>query len=149
MSVCKFCLGTLPKGAKKCTACGELCGVMGSLYRGVPLLSIIVAVGSLGIAYLQFTDKQTAVKERNDAVSAKEVAVEAESKALNNLQASESVVRALTANIDIKSKNKVFRTYEIRPSQQSFRAVEKEAERNPDDQQLKEKLILYKAFKLN
>jgi hypothetical protein len=144
-SACKFCGEALSRSAlaKKCKACGEPQGwrvyFWGMILKYIPLasaLSVVVALASLYIAYLQQQATQRA-EIRRDAAQAQKQTVE---------RASNQAIERLTRQLPEHAKQNILRSLDLRPHT-NLNQLENEVEKAPLDSQKREKLFLYRALK--
>lgn len=83
---CPYCKEEIKEGAKKCQVCGEFLGLRGKLKNFTGpfggMLSILIPVGALGLACLEFHARNVAVAEKKVAVANEEIAVEVRDEAV-------------------------------------------------------------------
>ena len=150
MKKCKFCGETLSEPAKKCRSCGEPQGWhvygWGMILKYIPLLSalsVLVALGSLYIAYLenQATRRARAGEER----AQQQVRVTTARLDTVERAASRAMIR-LRKQLPESAGEDILRSLELRNGT-TERDLEANVGRAPLDVWEREKLFLYRAFK--
>ena len=124
---CEYCREAIAKGARKCKVCGEPFYLVGKALKVAPLMSIVMTILSLGLAYFGVS----ATKESGD-LRAKEVAAH---QALRDM--AEKLPEPKTREIIDK----------IGMNDSIFREKEIEARRDPRNIELQRKLLIYRAIK--
>ena len=143
MRKCKFCGESLKEDVKKCTTCGELCGLRGWLLRYVPLTSVIVALGLLYIAYLEIQATGHATVRAEAAQSEARLAV---SQLYVKEKAADRAIGDLARKLPESSKEDIVKDLRLPPST-TIEQLEQRAEREPGNSDLQKKLFLYRALK--
>lgn len=115
MKECKFCREAIHSQAHVCKECGEL---QGQFRRGIrfisSVLSLLVALGSLGIAYLQYDEaKLSRVYER--------AATEAVTEIVGALDETSRMKLRTKLSRDLKEETSLQRELQARPMDQSVR----------------------------
>jgi len=161
---CPYCKEEIITGARKCKICGEFLGVSSRLKRFTGLiggvLSLIISIGSLGLAYLELqgrikaeNDKKIAIEEKNEAVEQKIKAEEVTEQTMSILNKVPKEVIIDVANselnrVDNKTKAAYHRMmndrYSLADTEEQFRNV---IEKNPDNEIAKRGLIYSKVLK--
>lgn len=146
MSECVFCGTPLEKAVKKCKACHEPQGwkvyASGMLLKYTPLLSAIVAVGALTIAFSESRSarharmqEQVARSAAQDAILRRQTQAIAADQALADLKSKlpESTQRNLLTNLEL-------------PPRTTLEQLESQAEQAPDNVRLHKKVFLFRAL---
>lgn len=147
---CRFCGETLSGSVKKCKWCGEPQGwriyFWGMTLKYKPLVSgvsVVVALGSLYIAYLQHQATRRA-EAREETAQAQ---VQKTTSRLHTIErAANRVIGRLARELPESAKENVLRSLELRPGATLY-DLEAEAQRAPFDSEKREKLFLYRALK--
>jgi len=119
---CEFCRESIAKGARKCKICGEPFYFTGKALKVVPLLSIVMTLLSLGLAYFGVN----ATKQAGD-LQVKEVAAN---------QALRDMAEKLP-----EDKSKII-INDLRLNDMRYRQIEKEARKEPRNIELQRKHYL-------
>ena len=143
MRKCKFCGGSLKEDVKKCTTCGELCGLRGWLLRYVPLTSVIVALGLLYIAYLEIQATGHATVRAKAAQSEARMAV---SQLHVKERAADRAIRDLARKLPESSREDIVKDLRL-PPRTTLEQLEEQAKRAPENSDLQRKLFLYRELK--
>ena len=127
---CPYCKEEIKEGAKKCKVCGELLGSRGRLKSLTSvlggLLSILIPVGSLFIAYLEHQGRVQAVQEK----------VIVEQEAERDKKATEDILRQIPAEFISRQAAR-----DLRPSgEPEFEAVPPDEESQRRAGEIKELL---------
>jgi|GEM_PF-1752676 len=152
MMTCRFCGEALSKSdsVKKCKACGEPQGwrvyFWGMILKYIPLvsaLSVVVALASLYIAYLQHQATRRA--EAQEVLA--QAQVQKTTSQLHTIErAADQAIERLTRELPESAKQNVLRSLELRQGT-TLHELEGEVEKAPFDSHKREKLFLYRAFK--
>lgn len=133
---CRFCRQTIHPEAEICSACQEPQGGFRGVVRIVSsFLPSLVALGSLGIAYLQYAAMVDARAEEQLARDAEEAAVEA----------SEDALTTLVDNLSLTQRD-VNQLHERLPVlKEDLGEVRRKAKDNPADPAARRDLLLRKV----
>ena len=135
---CRFCLDPINPQARICKACGEPQGLFRRGRRFVSaVLSLLVALGSLGIAFLQYSGAQVA---RSYERAARSDAVEARVEAV---AAGAAVARIVTA-FDPDTRAQLRGT--LLPTLDAESTLERDLQERPKDVRLRRDLLLQEAL---
>jgi hypothetical protein len=146
MRKCKFCGGSLKENVKKCTTCGELCGLRGWVLRYVPLTSVtsvIVALGSLYIAYREIQATGQATVRAEAAQSEARLAV---SQLHVKEKAADRAIRDLARKLPESSRDDILKDLRL-PPRTTLEQLEEQAKRAPENSDLQRRLFLFRELK--
>jgi hypothetical protein len=133
---CKFCHESIHQRARLCKACGQPQGLLRQSGRFISaLLTPMVALGSLGIAYAQYLDAANARTAERHARAAEQSQVQASNAAVEEIMASlDNASRtALTRNLPRISKSRI--------------QLEQELKAKPTDTMVRKDLLLRKYMR--
>jgi len=159
---CPYCKEEIKAGAKKCKICGEFLGFSSRLKRFIGLLggflSLIITIGSLGLAYLEYQGRIQAEEDKNVAVEEKRMAFEEKAMAEEETRLTLSVLEKVPKHIieglarsefeaadnEVKPVFRMMMNKEFAPAEMRFMELIK---RNPDDEKAKRGLIYSRVLK--
>lgn len=133
---CKFCHESIHQRARLCKACGQPQGLFRQSGRFISaLLTPMVALGSLGIAYAQYLDAANARTAERQARAAEQSQVQASNHAVEEIMASlDNASRAaLTRNLPRITKSQI--------------QLEQELKAKPTDPMVRKELLLRKIMR--
>jgi len=143
MRQCKYCREPIEENAKKCKTCGEPFYLIGKILKFTPLFSIIIAVGSLAIAFTEIKEKQKATR-RADVAEKAHVEV---SRELNTKEiAADQALREIAQKLPATSKDVMINDLRL-PARATLRQLEDRAKSTPTDADLQRKVFLFRALK--
>lgn len=133
---CKFCHELIHQRARLCKACGQPQGLLRRSGRFVSaMLTPIVALGSLGIAYAQYLDATNARIAERHARAAEQ----------SQVQASNAAVEEIMASLDNASRAVLSRRLPRITKSQS--QLEQELKTKPTDPIVRKDLLLRKYIR--
>ena len=142
---CKFCRDPIHPNARICKACGEPQDLFrrgGRLISG--MLSLLVALGSLAIAFLQYSEAQAArgaaQEARVDASEARGDAQEARVEAVAAQAALNTIVNSLEDDPRAKLRDR------LSPTLRDQGTLERERKERPTDERVRRDLLLQDAL---
>jgi hypothetical protein len=124
---CEYCREAIAKGARKCKVCGEPFYFTGKALKVAPLMSIVMTILSLGLAYFGVN----ATKKAGD-LQAKELAAH-------------QALRDMAEKLPEPKSREIIN--DIRINDSTFSKIEKEARKDPRNIELQRKLFIYRAIK--
>ncbi len=132
---CKFCHESIHQRARLCKACGQPQGLLRQSGRFISaMLTPIVALGSLGIAYAQYLDATRARTAEKRARAAEQ----------SQVQASNAAVEEIMASLDNVSRAALTRKLSRITKSQS--QLERELKAKPTDSIVRKDLLLRKII---
>jgi hypothetical protein len=150
MGQCKYCRETIEDGAKKCKTCGEPFYLIGKVLKFVPLLSVVVSVGLLFIAFSENREKQKATQRADVAVRRADVAERAKVEVTRELEAkeiaAEQALREIAQKLPATSKDVMIKDLQL-PSRATLGQLEEKAKADPANADLQRKVFLFRALK--
>ena len=100
---CPYCMEEITAGAKKCKECHEFLGFFSGLRRFARLIggimTLLISIASLGIAYIEFQGRVRAEDERNIAVEQKIEAVELKERAEEEKRVTMSILEEIPKEV--------------------------------------------------
>jgi hypothetical protein len=133
---CKFCHESIHQQARLCKACGQPQGMLRRSGRFVSaMLTPIVALGSLGIAYAQYLDATNARTAERHARAAEQ----------SQVQASNAAVEEIMASLDNASRAAL--TRKLARTTKSQSQLERELQAKPTDPMVRKDLLLRKIIR--
>lgn len=143
MGKCKYCRETIEDGAKKCKTCGEPFYLVGKILKFVPLLSVLVSVGLLFIAFNENKEKQRATRRADVAEKAHvEVTRELNAKEI----AADQALREIAQRLPATSKDVMIKDLQL-PARATLKELEDKAKSAPANADLQRKVFLFRALK--
>lgn len=152
MMTCRFCGEALSKSdsVKKCKVCGEPQGwrvyFWGMVLKYIPLgsaLSVVVALASLYIAYLQHQETRRA-EAREEAAQRQ---VQETTSQLHTIErAADRAIGRLTQKLPEPARENILGSLDLWPGANLYE-LEDQVQKTPSDVQKREKLFLYRALK--
>ena len=139
---CKFCNEVLKDGVKKCTTCGELRGLRGWVLRYITLTSVIVALGPLAIAILEFDARQKAVVRARTAEKAHLVVTR---KLHAKDRGAEQALREMAQKVPVQDKDNIIKG--LQRSGVTLQKLRDDIKKSPEDPDLQRKLFLFRTLK--
>lgn len=128
---CKFCREKIEEGAKKCKECNEPFYFMGKVLKWSPVLSIIVTLLSLGLAYFGVN-----ATKRASAVTRQLYAKE---------RGAEQALREMAQKVPVRDKDNIITG--LQRSGITLKKLQQDIKKSPEDSDLQRKLFLFRALK--
>lgn len=129
---CKFCHEKIEVEAKKCKVCGEPYYLIGKVLKLAPLLSIVITLLSLGLAYFGVSaTKRASALTREMHIKDK---------------AAELAIREIAGKLPPDTKDKIIKELRI-PTRTTLGQLEREAKTSPENSELQRKVYLFRALK--
>jgi hypothetical protein len=143
MRQCEYCREPIEEKAKKCKTCGEPFYWIGKILKIVPLLSVVVSIGLLFIAYNENKEKQKATHRADVAEKAHvEVSRELNAKEI----AADQALREIAQKLPATSKDVMIKDLRL-PERTTLRQLEDKAKSTPANADLQRKVFLFRALK--
>ncbi len=143
MIPCKYCREPIDEAAKKCKKCNEPFYLVGKILKFTPLLSAVVAVASLGIAFSEIVEKQKAAR-RADVAEKAHVEV---SRELNTKEkAADQALREMAQRLPAPSRDVMIKDLQL-PQRTTLKELEQKAKSAPADAEIQRQAFLYRALK--
>jgi hypothetical protein len=143
MGQCKYCRETIEDGAKKCKTCGEPFYLAGKILKFVPLLSVVVSVGLLFIAFNENKEKQRAARRADVAEKAH---VEVTRELNTKEKAADQALREIAQKLPTTSKDVMLKNLQL-PARATLGELEEKAKSAPANADLQRKVFLFRALK--
>jgi hypothetical protein len=128
---CKFCREKIEEGAKKCKKCNEPFYFMGKVLKWSPLLSILVTVLSLGLAYFGVN-----ATKRASAVTRQLYAKE---------RGAEQALREMAQKLPVRDRDNMIN--DLQRSGVILKDLQRDIKKSPEDADLQRKLFLFRTLK--
>lgn len=129
---CKFCQEKIEVEAKKCKVCGEPYYLIGKVLKLAPLLSIVITLLSLGLAYFGVSaTKRASALTREMHIKDK---------------AAELAIREIAGKLPDDAKNNIMKDLRL-PPRTTLGQLERDAKTAPEDSELQRKVYLFRALK--
>ncbi|MHC4692891.1 MAG: hypothetical protein ACYS67_09120 [Planctomycetota bacterium] len=128
---CKFCHEKIEVKAKKCKVCGEPYYLIGKVLKLAPLLSIVITLLSLGLAYF--------------GVSATKRAFAVTREMHIKDKAAELAIREIAGKLPPDAKNKIIKEHRLQNST-TLGQLEREAKKSPENSELQRRVYLFRAL---
>jgi len=143
MRKCEYCQETIDEAAKICKTCHEPLYRLGKILKFTPLLSAIVAVASLGIAFSEIIEKQKAA-QRADVAEKAHVEVSRELNAKE--KAADQALREMAQRLPAPSRDVMIKGLQL-PQGATIEELERKAKSSPADAEIQRQAFLYRALK--
>lgn len=128
---CKFCREKIEAGAKKCKKCNEPFYFMGKVLKWSPVLSILVTVLSLGLAYFGVN-----ATKRASAVTRQLYAKE---------RGAEQALREMALKVPVRDRDNMING--LQRSGVTLKKLQQDIKKSPEDPDLQRKLFLFRTLK--
>jgi hypothetical protein len=129
---CKFCHEKIEEEAKKCKVCGEPFYLTGKVLKFAPLMSIVITLLSLGLAYFGVS-----ATKRASALT-REMHIKD--------RAAELAIREIAGKLPVDAKNNIIKELRL-PPRTTLGQLERDAKTEPENSELQRKMYLFRALK--
>jgi hypothetical protein len=129
---CKFCHEKIEVEAKKCKVCGEPYYLIGKVLKLAPLMSIVITLLSLGLAYFGVS-----ATKRASAIT-REMHIKD--------KAADLAIREIAGKLPDDTRNKIIKELRL-PPRTTLHQLEKEAKTTPENSELQRKLLIFRGLK--
>ena len=143
MIPCKYCREPIDEEAKKCKKCNEPFYLVGKILKFTPLLSAVVAVASLGIAFSEIVEKQKAAR-RADVAEKAHVEISRELSAKE--KAADEALREIARQLPAPSREVMIKNLRL-PDRAAREELERKAKSAPADAEIQRQAFLSRALK--